>query len=164
MTSRIPYNAVDVSPHRIYGAEVIEDLARIVLPHKRAAHLRTAFLLIAGAIMDSVDERVHWVGVLRYQERLYKKGRVSGTLDRKALERARRHLRRRGIIELRGGMWRISQRFPRALEILAEKLRNFLSKGSIYKQESFIDALNRSFAEVEYRESLNEEGRKKPWL
>lgn len=154
MTNKINFNAVDVTAKRIYDAEIIDDLVKIILPHKRATHLRAAFILIIASINDSADERIVWDEVSQFQDALFRKGRISETLDQATLCKARKHLRRRGIIELRGGAWRKSQRFSRSLEVLAKKSKNFLRKGSQAKQETFLDALNRAFAQIEYNKKV----------
>ena len=76
MTNRISFSAVDVTPKRVYEAEVIEDLVHIVLPHKRATHLRAGFILIIASINNSDDEKVTWDEVYQFQDELFRKRQI----------------------------------------------------------------------------------------
>jgi len=121
---------IEANKDKIYRTQDIHDLAHLIFPNKKAKDLRTAFILIFLSLKYSQENKL--TSPELEDMRIQKNSGIS----QKTLWKARAVMARIGIIERRDGIyWKLSTRFGKSFENLAEKIKYFMMPNGNIEQE-----------------------------
>lgn len=112
------YHRIMINPGKIQRSKDLFDLSMIHFPQKNAKQMRTAFRIIWNTIRFSQNQRIIWIEVQNFLNELKHDHGIYIDVNQATLCKARKRMRKAGIIEYRNYHWKFSTKFTKSIEHL----------------------------------------------